>query len=260
MISIEGVRWSRGGKDILNGVDLTLEKASYTVVLGPNGAGKSTLLRCLLGLNRPDQGTIRVADRPLQEWHPRERAGAISWLPQHGAVREPIPVIELIASARFRFDESRKTALFHARAALNALDLGEFEDRAVSTLSGGENQWIQLASLLAQDADFWLLDEPANHLDPTHRFGVYDILHKQWKSGRGVVCVTHDIGLLGYLVPREDEARVQVVGLRDGDVVFQATLDAPDFAERVGSLFDVQILPVEIDGRRHWLPQPGRSP
>jgi len=260
MISASGVSWSKGGKTILDQLDIDFDASSYTVVIGPNGAGKSTLLRCLLGLTSPDRGQITVRGRPLHDWGPRTRAGEISWLPQHGKVREPVPVIDLVASARFRFDESRKSAVFHARAALEALELGAFAHRTVSTLSGGESQWVQLACLVAQDAAFWLLDEPANHLDPAHRFGVYDVLYRQWKAGRGVICVTHDIGLLGYLVPRDEEENVQVVGLRDGKLVFSSRLGASGFAAKVETLFDVKIQPVDIDGRRHWLPHPASTP
>ncbi|MDP6933119.1 MAG: ABC transporter ATP-binding protein [Myxococcota bacterium] len=258
-LEITNLCWVRNGKAILDGVDLSIEDGSYTILIGPNGAGKSTLLRCMLALTRPDSGRVCFHGRKVEDWTSRERAGAVSWLPQHGAVREPMPVIELVASARYRFDESRKKALEQAHHALGALDLASFAQRTVPTLSGGENQWIQLASLIAQDARFWLLDEPANHLDPAHRFDVYEVLHQEWTTGRGIVCVTHDIGLLGQLVPREDESRVQVVGMRAGRVEFQRKLDAPDFGEAVGGLFDVRLVPVEIEGRRHWLPQPERS-
>ena len=183
----------------------------------------------------------------------RDRAAAVAWLPQHGLIQEAIPVIELVKAARFRFSEGRAASLAAAAVALDVVAAGPLTERSITTLSGGELQRIMMATLIAQDAGVFLLDEPANHLDPAHQIGFYDLICKQWTQGRGVVCITHDINLLTQLAPVDRAEDVQIVGLARGAVEFQTCLSDTGLGEKLSALFGLAIATVERDGRRYFL-------
>lgn len=234
----------------LRDVDLELRQGECCVVVGPNGAGKSTLLRTLLGLERPERGAVLLQDRPVAELSPGQRAAHLAWLPQRPALGEALRVVELVASARYRFGEAQGEALDHARRALAEVGAADLADRRSDRISGGELQRALLATLLAQEAPLLLVDEPANHLDLAYQTAIYRRLGSLWKRGLGLVVVTHDINL-AWLLGAPD--RVRVLGLRHGRIVEDTTLAAPDLAERLGALYSVPLRAIEIGGLRQLL-------
>lgn len=234
----------------LEGVDFELRPGECWVVVGPNGAGKSTLLRTLLGLERPTEGRVLSGERPLDELNPAERAASAAWLPQRPELGDAVRTIELVASARYRFGEAHAASLSHARRALGAVDALELAERRTDRISGGELQRALLATLLAQEAPLLLVDEPANHLDPSHQIAVYQRLGALWRQGLGLLVVTHDINLATLLGPPE---RVRVLGLSSGRAAFETTLDAPDLVAELAALYSVPLVAVEVGGTRQLL-------
>ena len=127
----------------------------------------------------------------------------------------------------------------------------------MDTLSGGEGQRVALAALLAQDSEFMLLDEPANHLDPAYQAAIYAELGAQWRSGRGVLCVTHDINLLRYVAPPSRMEEVRVLGIKEGRVTLDANMASTSLADDLSALFDVPMTRVAHgDG---WIFIPGAA-
>ena len=183
----------------------------------------------------------------------RDRAAAVGWLPQHGIIQEAIEVLELVKAARFRFSEGRRASLAAAAEALEQVHAGSLAHRAVTTLSGGELQRVMMATLIAQDAAVFLLDEPANHLDPAHQLGFYELISRQWRSGRGVICITHDINLLTQLAPPDRADSVRIIGLADGHLRFETPLSDPALDTRLSELFSLPIASIVRDGRRYFL-------
>jgi iron complex transport system ATP-binding protein len=251
-LTASGLGVTAGAARLLEGVDLRAEPGDFLAIVGPNGAGKSTLLRALLGLARPAAGAVTVGDRPVDALGGRERAGLLSWLPQRDAGVEPVRVVDRVAAARFRFAEGRAASLKAAAQALVALDVAGLSERLVDTLSGGEAQRVALAALAAQEATWWLLDEPAHHLDPARQVAVYRHLGDRWRAGQGMVVVTHDVNLLAHAAPGEQAERLTVVGLAEGQVRFRAPLADPTMAERLSELFGVAVRGVDVDGARHF--------
>mgnify|MGYP003952944601 CR=1 FL=1 len=253
MLSIESLTLSLGGEKILADVGLDIEAGDLVILLGPNGAGKSTLLRTVLGLHRVTAGSLRWQGHPLDGMASVLRAAHMSWLPQHGAVSEPLAVLELVTAARFRFQESRAHAESSALDALTQLQMASFAQRTLDTLSGGETQKVALAALLAQDATMFLLDEPGNHLDPRHQFELYQWIGKQWRAGRTLLCTTHDIGLLGHLGSSEGLERVRVVGMKEGAIVFDTTYGDAAIAQHLEQLFAVPFFSVQVGNHVQWV-------
>ena len=250
---IDGLGVTAGKVQLLEGVELTAEPGAFVAVVGPNGAGKSTLLKTLLGLLKPATGEVSVGERQVSELSGRDRAALLSWLPQRDAGVEPVRAIDRVAAARFRFDEGRASSLEAASRALAAMDIAALSERLVDTLSGGEAQRVALAALAAQEATWWLLDEPAHHLDPARQVAVYRTLGERWRAGQGMVAVTHDVNLLAHAAPGEHAERLLVLGLANGEVQFQVPLADPALAERLTTLFGATVRAVDVDGVRRFV-------
>ena len=229
-------------------------------MVGPNGAGKSTLIKLLLGLHRPSNGEVRWNGTHIHELSGRERAGAMAWLPQHGLIQEALEVREVVKAARFRFSEGRAASLEVAEAALREVKAESFSNQPITTLSGGELQRVMMATLIAQDASVFLLDEPANHLDPAHQATFYNMLSNQWRRGRGILCITHDINLLTHLAPAGEAHRVRVIGLDQGQIQFEKPLDDSSLGETLGDLFGLRVESLQREGRHYFLTLDGGSP
>jgi iron complex transport system ATP-binding protein len=234
----------------LTEVRLTLSPSDCIVVIGANGAGKSTLLRALAGLERPSAGAVLLDGRPLAELSPRERARSVAWLPQRPRLGEAVRVRELVATGRYRFGESHGEALAHAERALAQLGAAHLAERFTDKVSGGELQRALLATLLAQEAPLLLVDEPANHLDPAQQLAAYRTLGQLWRSGHGLVVVTHDLNLAAQLGSPE---RLRVLGLRSGRIAFDSTLAAETLTRDLTELYGTSLCEVELHGQRHWL-------
>ena len=254
VLEIQGLSVHAGDRMILGDISLTLAPGESLALVGPNGAGKSTLIRAMLGLVAPTSGTVTWDGVDVRKMKGRDRAAAMAWLPQHGVISEAVPVLEFVKAARFRFSEGRAASLKAARAALVAVGAESLESQAVSTLSGGELQRVMVATLVAQDASLFLLDEPANHLDPAQQTAFYGMLRGQWEAGRGVMCITHDMNLLGHLAPVGGAGAVRVIGLAQGEIRFECRLDAESLTASLSELFALPLEAVSRGGRRYFLP------
>ena len=189
LLELNGVHWTMQNKSILTDIQLSVSRGDWVAIVGPNGAGKSSLLRCCLGWKTPTQGDIRIHGQPVSQVTPKARAAKMAWLPQHTRLSEPMPVRNVVANARYRFSESQAASLNAVGDALSQMHLERLSNRCWTTLSGGEQQRVNLAALIAQEADIWLLDEPANHLDPTVQQSVLQHLYELWQRGQTLVMI-----------------------------------------------------------------------
>ncbi|MFQ5487765.1 MAG: ABC transporter ATP-binding protein [Gammaproteobacteria bacterium] len=169
-------------------------------LLGRNGAGKTTLLHTLAGLRPPAGGAVHLDGRPLEDWSGAQRARRMGVLFQDNREVFPSTVLETVLIGRHpylqRWQWEGEQDLAAATSALAAADLAGMEARSVATLSGGEHQRLQIATLLAQDPRLLLLDEPVNHLDLKHQMGILATLTAQARrEGRALLMVLHDINL-----------------------------------------------------------------
>ncbi|HHO50146.1 MAG TPA: ABC transporter ATP-binding protein [Deltaproteobacteria bacterium] len=244
------------GASVLEQITLQIPRGSLTVIVGPNGAGKSTLLSALVGWLPATTGSIQVAGQPLSALSPRRRARHTAWLPQHSRILDGLTVLDVVASARHRFDEPVPQRYEAAKRALETIGIGALASRIAPSLSGGEAQRVALAALVAQQADAWLLDEPANHLDPSAQGAVLALLLQAWGQGRTLITVLHDLDLISSRIEPEQAPRVSVVGLRGGRLAFQLPLDAPDLAEQLTALYGVRVARISLEGRQRLLVMP----
>lgn len=200
LLEARGVRAGYGGCEVLRGIDLEVRRGEVLSLAGPNGSGKSTLLRAVTGLLRLDGGEVRLGGKRLSDLPAKERARRCAVQPQVEAPMFDYTVGQFVLLGRHphRGPLARSTPVDREAAvrALEQTDLAGFEKRSIRSLSTGEWQRTLLARTLAQDAPLLLLDEPAAHLDPGHRFAVHTLLRSLAREkNRAVLCVSHDLNL-----------------------------------------------------------------
>ncbi|MCJ1901716.1 MULTISPECIES: heme ABC transporter ATP-binding protein [Paracoccus] len=193
------IQVSLGRKQILHGVSVEARAGEITAIVGPNGSGKTTLMRSLTG-ELACRGAVTLNGHDIATLSPEELARRRAVLPQAAALSFPFTVAEVV---RIGVEARGERADALVPAALAAVDLPGFSGRLYQELSGGEQQRVQLARVLAQvwqplDADGprWLmLDEPVSSLDIAHQLTVMRLAADYARAGGGVVAVMHDLNL-----------------------------------------------------------------
>ncbi len=201
MIKAHEVSVIRGGRRLLDSVSLTLQPGCFTVVIGPNGAGKSTLLKVFCGELAPDQGAVSYQDRPIRTLSALELAAERAVLPQSTALSFPFTALEVVRMGAIAHG-SLEPGLA-ARQALARVGLAGFDGRDYNALSGGEQQRVQLARVLAQMPEpvangrprAIFLDEPTASLDIGHQISVLELARDFARRGGSVLAILHDLNL-----------------------------------------------------------------
>ena len=199
-LSVRGVSVQLGAQTILDAVDLTAEPGMVTGLIGPNGAGKSTLLRAILGLAPIESGTVSFGGTDLLAMTRRSRAQFATFVEQSADTDARLTTREVVLLGRIPFQtvwqvspSAEDTGL--ADAALAAVDMLAFADRLYHTLSGGEQQRVQIARALAQQPRLLLLDEPTSHLDVHAQLATLALLHQRARAGGTILLALHDLNL-----------------------------------------------------------------
>jgi iron complex transport system ATP-binding protein len=194
VIEARGVTVRAGRATLVEDIDLTVAAGELVAIVGPNGAGKSTLLGALAGDRELAAGGVALGGRDVRSLSVAELARRRAVLRQRTSLALAFTAREVVELAGV----SPRTAREH----LATVGLASFEGRSYPTLSGGEQQRVQLARVLAQLAlaPAWgtsalLLDEPTSALDPPHQHLVLRIARDIAASGRAVVAVLHDLAL-----------------------------------------------------------------
>ena len=216
LLALRDINVAFDGERILNGVSLTVRDGEFIALVGPNGAGKSTLLKAAAGLIPVEAGARHMADRDLETQTARERARAVSYLPQARPVFWSIPVRNIVALGRFAYGGAgARLSAADAQAvdkAMIAAGVAHLKERAAANLSGGELARAHLARALAAEAPLLLADEPTAALDPEHQIAVMDNLRAITRKGRAAIAAIHDLSLAAAYCTR-------IVAIKDGAVV-----------------------------------------
>ncbi len=189
LISARGVTVRRGGRSVLDGVDLDVGPGQIVTLIGPNGSGKTTFVRTVLGLVKPDGGAV--------ERRTGLRAG---YVPQTIQIDRTLPlttrrfVAMAGAAAGGRLGKTADAALDAAAAEAG---IAYLLDRAFQDLSGGEARRAVLARALLRDPDLLVLDEPTANVDVAGQAEFYDLIRAiRDRRGCGILLVSHDLHLV----------------------------------------------------------------
>lgn len=203
------VRHSYGSTPALRGVDLTVEAGEVVALLGPNGAGKTTLVRALIGLVRPDGGSVLVAGGDPASADVRRRLGVVQ---QEVGFPRTLTVEEVVRGAAARAGRPESVAT----GVISEMGLAGLERRRAAALSGGQQQRLQLAMGLVTDPVALVLDEPTVGLDVASRRAFWGTLGDRRSAGAGILLTTHIVEEAGAVADR-------VVVLDRGAVVVSGT-------------------------------------
>ena len=167
----------------VDGLSLDLRPGETVALLGPNGAGKSTTLDLLLGLKKPDSGTVRLFGTS-----PRDAivAGRVGAMLQSGGLMDEVTVAELV---RLACDLHPKP--YRPSEVLSRAGIAQIADRKVNKLSGGQAQRVRFGLATAGDSDLIVLDEPTTGMDVTTRQAFWATMREQADQGRTVLFATH---------------------------------------------------------------------
>lgn len=187
-LEIDGLTKSYGGHRSLDAVSLTVAAGESIGVVGPNGAGKTTLIRCVLGLARPDGGTVRIFGAPAGEPSALSRVG---FCPERPYLYAYLTGEELLALLGRLSGLSGKTLRDRTEAVLALVGLTEARKRPLRTYSKGMQQRLLLAQALLHDPDIVILDEPLSGLDPAGRELVTDTLDQLHHAGKTLLFTSH---------------------------------------------------------------------
>ncbi|WP_027488553.1 heme ABC transporter ATP-binding protein [Allorhizobium undicola] len=201
MIEARNLMLRRGGRQLVNTIDLVLTPASFTIVIGPNGAGKSTLLKLLCGDLKPDQGSVLYDECEISRLSPQVLARKRAVLPQQSSLAFPFTALEVVrmgAAAHGAINQEEA-----AHAALRRVGLEGKAGQQYRLLSGGEQQRVQFARALAQipapridgRATALFLDEPTASLDLGQQIALLDTARQFAREGGIVFAVLHDLNL-----------------------------------------------------------------
>lgn len=210
-----------GQRRVIDDVSVQLHTGEVTALIGPNGAGKSTLLRLLTGFLVPDDGQRQVEGRPLESWSPGALSRRRAVMLQRTQLQADWPVETVIAMGRSPWGKNPDPQMIQQVMVETGCD--HLAGRRYPSLSGGEQQRVQLARSLAQlwhesAPQGWLfLDEPTSALDLYYQQHLLRLLKRLTRSGLLHVCVVlHDLNLAALWADR-------ILLLHQGKLVAQGT-------------------------------------
>ena len=215
MIEVKGLRKKFGKVNVLDGLDITINKGDKMVLVGPSGCGKSTFLRCLNQLEVPDGGEVwfdgQLVNSPKTDINAvRRRMGMVFQhfnLFPHLTVKQNITLAPVMQKLK-----TQPQADEQAMQLLERIGLAEKAEAYPSTLSGGQKQRIAIVRALAMDPEVLLFDEPTSALDPEMVGEVLQLMKELAASGMTMVVVTHEMGFAREVANRVvfiNEGKVQ---------------------------------------------------
>ena len=224
MIEARDLRKRYGRLDVLRGLDLVVRPGRVTAIVGPNSAGKTTFIKSVLGLVRPDAGTILFDGQPIDaEGRYRARIG---YMPQIARFPENLTGAELVAMlGDLRRDAAGAVARPRDEELLERLGLAPHMGKPLRALSGGTRQKLNAVLAFLFTPDLLVLDEPTSGLDPVASAALKDKVREARDAGRTVVVTSHVLSEL-------EELAEDVAFLVEGQLAFSGS--AAELASATG--------------------------
>jgi len=207
MLKIKNLSVNYGARRVLQDVSLEVSSGEVVALIGPNGAGKSTLIRAVSGVIPIQNGNVRTNGDDFSTLDSMKRAKYLAVVPQAVSLPPAFTVWETVLMGRTPYlgflGQPSKQDEEIARRALERVSAGEFAERRVGELSGGEAQRVLLARALCQSTPILLLDEPTAHLDLQYQVSllklVYELAHH---DNLAVLVALHDLNLAAHFADR----------------------------------------------------------
>lgn len=239
--------------------ELRLDSGKIVVLAGPNGAGKSTVLKCLARQMHPLSGSIKLGEREINQLSAKEFAQAVGYVPQTLDQLRHLSVYEWVSLGRNPYqnwwswanNDSDKDVVENV---LHKTGSWELRNKMMDGLSGGERQRVLIATALAQEPRFLLLDEPTAHLDFRHQLELVQLIRELKDHSLGILLVLHDLNLMSRLADEIVLLKTDIGGLSEiaacGNVSQALT---PEILRKVYQV-EVQIFEDKQNGLTSYLP------
>lgn len=205
MLEVRDLGVQKGGRRINRGINFKVRPGRLSAIVGANGAGKSTLLKAVTGTQPLTTGEVFLEDQPLTQYNPKNLAKLRAVLSQQNPVAFVMPTLKIVALGRYPYakQETEQERLSIAYSCLTQVGMEAFAQRDIRTLSGGEQQRVQLARVLAQltpfddqQAKYLFLDEPTASQDMAQQHRLLGLLrHLSTKYSIAIIAVLHDLNL-----------------------------------------------------------------
>ncbi len=254
-ISIENVSFSYGlsEENLLNEINLNIEKGKFIGILGPNGCGKSTLLKVILKYLHPRQGIIKIDNKELKEYSQPELAEILSFVPQKSSLTMPLTVEDVVYMGRVPYIKNKWIGFDRedrekVEKIMQMLKIDQFKNRVIFSLSGGEFQRVLLARALVQNTNIMLLDEPTSALDMNYALEIMKLTSYFVKNENlTAVMVLHDLNLASMYCD-------SIILLKEGKIAYEGTpkeLFKPEILEEIYG-FNCEV--IENNGFSYVIP------
>ncbi len=221
MITLEHVSFRyTSGYLALQAIDLNIQGGDFVAIMGENGAGKTTLAKHLNGLLKPSQGRVLVDGedtRKVSVAHLARKVGLVFQNPDHLLFSETVK--DEVAFGLKNFGFLPEVVEKQVGRTLEALGLAEYADTSPFLLSGGERKRVALASILASEPDYLILDEPTIGQDYQQKERLRNFILQLYSQGKAVVMITHDVEFVA-------ESNPKVILLSKGQIVGQGSADS----------------------------------
>lgn len=246
-LSARGLCFSYGREPVLSGVDLDIDGPGMVCMIGPNGAGKTTLAKCLVGLLRPDSGSVLLDGEDLRALGRAEVARRMAFVPNHSSATFRMSVAETVLMGRFpharRSNSDRDLDVVDS--VMTLMGIQGLSSCDVGALSSGQLQRVLVARGLAQEPGILVLDEPTSNLDVRSQMDVMGIL-RGYAAERGVTVLTvcHDLNLASSFADR-------VVMVCGGGVFADGTPEEVLTEPNISGVYGVRSRVIDVEGRPH---------
>jgi len=186
---------------VLEDINFEVEEKDFVGIIGPNGGGKTTLIKILVGLLKPQRGTVNIFEKPVSAMNHH-----IGYVPQSFNFDSsfPISVIDVTKMGRLNqskiFKNSSEDQLI-AEECLKKVDMLAMKDKLIGNLSGGQKQRVLIARALTVKPKILILDEPTASIDSKAGLNFYELLHKL-NEEMTIIMISHDIGVISQYVEK----------------------------------------------------------
>lgn len=188
---------------VVNGVSITVAPGEIVGLLGPNGAGKTTTFNMVVGIIKPDEGSVQFQERDITAFpmHRRARLG-IGYLTQEPSIFRKLTVEQNIMAILETCKMGRQERAVRLKYLLDELDMARLAKSTAYTLSGGEKRRLEITRALVTSPKLLLLDEPLAGIDPIAKYEVGKIVRRLKERGLGILMTDHDVRETLKLVDR----------------------------------------------------------
>jgi len=204
-IEVQNLNFSYNGNSVLENVSFSVKDGEYLGIIGPNGGGKTTLIKIILGLLKPDTGSVKIFGKDIKTFKERALIGYVPQRISQSIPQFPATVEEIVRSGRTarvglfkRFSEQDKIAI---EKAMETADVVKHRARLINELSGGERQRVFIARSLAGEPKMLILDEPSVGVDIAAQEKFYTFIEDlNQNHGLAIIFVSHDIDVVAHEV------------------------------------------------------------